>query len=157
MSTLNYVVGDACSPIGTGPKIIAHVCNDLGAWGRGFVLTLSRKWSEPETAYRSIPRSQLVLGDIMYQPVANDTAVVNMIAQHGLRSQANPQPLDYYALLQCLMKLRDCAVSQRATVHMPRIGAGLAGGDWTTIEGLIDAALLVNNIDVVVYDLPVRR
>jgi hypothetical protein len=28
--------GDATSPQAKGPKVIAHVCNDIGAWGKGF-------------------------------------------------------------------------------------------------------------------------
>ena len=38
---------------------------------------------------------------------------------------------------------------------MPRIGAGLAGGQWDTIEEIINRILVVEgNIDVTVYDLP---
>ena len=32
--------------------IIAHVCNDVGGWGSGFVVARSAKWSKPEAAYR---------------------------------------------------------------------------------------------------------
>ena len=37
---------------------------------------------------------------------------------------------------------------------MPRIGAGLAGGAWTIIEGIIREELSAKNIPVAVYDLP---
>ena len=30
-----YTQGDATQPIGEGTKIIVHVCNDIGGWGRG--------------------------------------------------------------------------------------------------------------------------
>jgi len=50
---LNYINGDATKPIGTGNRIITHCCNDLGFWNAGFVKALSRRWSEPERAYRS--------------------------------------------------------------------------------------------------------
>ena len=52
MSTIDYVKGDATSPVGSGTKIICHVCNDVGGWGRGFVVALSRRWSAPEARYR---------------------------------------------------------------------------------------------------------
>lgn len=52
MSGICYVRGDATAPQGKGVKIIAHVCNDLGGWGKGFVVAASRRWSEPEAAYR---------------------------------------------------------------------------------------------------------
>ena len=44
MLNINYVIGDATQPIGDGAKIIVHVCNDIGGWGRGFVLALTKKW-----------------------------------------------------------------------------------------------------------------
>lgn len=49
---LNYVKGDATSPQGDGTKAIVHVCNNIGAWGAGFVMAISRRWPEPEAAYR---------------------------------------------------------------------------------------------------------
>ncbi|MFJ6385555.1 hypothetical protein ACIQI7_36810, partial [Kitasatospora sp. NPDC092039] len=52
MGEITYVRGDATTPQGKGVKVIAHVCNDLGGWGKGFVLALSRRWPEPEAAYR---------------------------------------------------------------------------------------------------------
>src|SRR5262245_22379163 len=52
MEALRIVRGDATAPRVDGPKIIAHVCNDVGGWGAGFVLAVSRRWPEPERAYR---------------------------------------------------------------------------------------------------------
>ena len=52
---LNYIIGDATKPIGTGNRIITHCCNDLGYWNAGFVKALSLRWSEPERAYRRGP------------------------------------------------------------------------------------------------------
>jgi O-acetyl-ADP-ribose deacetylase (regulator of RNase III) len=34
---ITYVVGDATKPIGAGPRIIVHVCNDRGGWGAAVV------------------------------------------------------------------------------------------------------------------------
>jgi O-acetyl-ADP-ribose deacetylase (regulator of RNase III) len=58
---IHYVTGDATAPIGTGHKIIAHVCNDIGAWGAGFVLALSKRWPQPKAEYLKI-RPALALG-----------------------------------------------------------------------------------------------
>ena len=40
-----------------------------------------------------------------------------------------------------------------ASDHMPRIGCGLAGGDWAEIEPMITETLCAAGIEVVVYDL----
>jgi hypothetical protein len=42
----------------------------------------------------------------------------------------------------------------QATVHMPRIGSGLAGGDWNRIESIVNETL--GFIEITVYDLPVK-
>ncbi len=52
MEALRIVQGDATAPQGEGRKIIAQICNDVGGWGRGFVLVISRRWPEPERKYR---------------------------------------------------------------------------------------------------------
>jgi hypothetical protein len=40
MSEITYVRGDATAPSVKGVKLIAHVCNDIGGWRKGFVLAL---------------------------------------------------------------------------------------------------------------------
>jgi O-acetyl-ADP-ribose deacetylase (regulator of RNase III) len=52
MIALKIRKGDATSPQAKGVKIIAHICNDQGKWGKGFVMALSARWSQPERAYR---------------------------------------------------------------------------------------------------------
>ena len=49
MREISYLVGDATAPKTPGPKMIVHVCNDIGAWGKGFVMALSRRLPEPES------------------------------------------------------------------------------------------------------------
>ena len=39
-------------------------------------------------------------------------------------------------------------------IHMPRIGCGLAGGNWDQIEPLLEEHLAMAGFDVRVYDLP---
>lgn len=43
-----YIKGDATSPISPGNKIITHICNDIGGWGKGFVLALSKNGKLPK-------------------------------------------------------------------------------------------------------------
>ena len=173
MTGLHYVVGDATGPIGEGEgkpdKIIAHICNDQGGWGRGFVLALDRRWPEPRQAYREWHRqsqeewgdAQFQLGRLRFVRVEDDVVVANMIAQHGIRhSSKAPRAVQYDALVTCLSYLGSCAHGNvlnptLETIHMPRIGAGLGGGDWNVIESMIQAILVdTYTLDVYVYDLP---
>jgi hypothetical protein len=41
MKPIEYRTGNAAAPQAAGPKIVAHVCNDQGQWGKGFVLAVS--------------------------------------------------------------------------------------------------------------------
>lgn len=159
MSAIRYVRGDATCPEGSGPRIIAHVCNDIGGWGRGFVLALSRHWTQPETCFRrwyhGRTENDFGLGAVQLVPVDHDLFVANMVAQHGIRSRthAAAPPIRYGALERCPATLASHAVELDASVHMPRIGAGLAGGRWDEIEPLIQRQLTDHGIGVTVYNL----
>lgn len=151
MTNIQYLIGDATRPEGPGPKIIAHVCNDRGGWGRGFVLALSRRWPEPEQQYRD---ARPVLGRVQLVQVEFDLWVANMVAQDGFPCSTNRGvALDYEALAECLDKVEHEAMLLRATVHMPRIGCGLAGGSWPEVEKIIIEKLSVRDVPVFVYDL----
>lgn len=145
---IQYLKGDATDPI-VRPAAILHVCNDVGAWGAGFVMALSKRWVLPEQIYRQ--SRSLKLGDYQVANVEpNSIVVVNLIAQVGLRSKDNPRPLHYGYLSQALMAaIADFEPSW--TIHMPRIGCGLAGGDWKVVEALIADCLV--GFKVYVYDL----
>jgi O-acetyl-ADP-ribose deacetylase (regulator of RNase III) len=149
---IKYVKGDATSPQGDGKKVIAHICNDIGAWGAGFVLALSKKWKHPENVYKSCYRSGLVLGDIQIATVAQDIVVINMIAQSGIYTKLNDKnlpPIRYDALERCLEKVNQYCIDYNATLHAPRFGAGLAGGDWNEIEKIINSTM---SVPVIIYD-----
>lgn len=61
----------------------------------------------------------------------------------------------YNAIEKGFMAISDYGerVNKPMTIHMPRIGCGLAGGDWAEIERLIERLLCDNDIHVRVYDL----
>jgi len=156
MSDIKYLFGDVTKPGEKGPKIIMHICNDVGAWGRGFVLAVTKRWKEPEEVYRQISsRGDLELGSVQCIEVGNKISVVNMIAQKRIRNDTRDKPpIRYDALRDCLKAVAILAEEKDATVHAPRIGTGLAGGDWEIIEDIIQEELCNNGIKVFIYNLP---
>lgn len=173
---IHYLKGDATAPQGEGPKIIAHICNDIGGWGAGFVVAISKRWPEPEEAYRAwakgrfkpkpgctiIGAQTFELGHVQFVTVAPQLAVANMIAQRGYGSRgtaphktddddSNEPPIRYEALALCLVAVSAAALRLGASVHMPRIGCGLAGGKWERVEPVIEKTL--SGREVFVYDL----
>ncbi|MEU1148046.1 macro domain-containing protein [Streptomyces sp. NPDC005863] len=156
MSEITYVRGDATAPFGKGVKLIAHVCNDLGGWGKGFVLAVSRRWPEPERAYRAWHRERAKndfgLGAVQFVDVGRRVWVANMVGQRGMRTGSKGVPVRYEAIDTALATVADKAEELGAGVHMPRIGCGLAGGTWSRIEPLISERLVARGIAVTVYD-----
>ncbi|HEX5597082.1 MAG TPA: macro domain-containing protein [Micromonosporaceae bacterium] len=153
---MKIIKGDATSPQAKGRKIIAHVCNDIGGWGKGFVLAISRRWPEPERDYREWHRGRagndFGLGAVRLVQVQPDIWVGNMIAQRGIKTGSAGPPIRYEAVERCLRILAEQAAEMDASVHMPRIGCGLAGGRWSKIEPIIVRTLCVNDVATIIYD-----
>lgn len=154
MARLYHVIGDATEPI-KRPALITHVNNDKGGWGRGFVLAVSKKFPEAEKAYREwFQYGFPSLGDTQLIQVSPDIWVGNMIAQHDTVWQGSTPPIRYDALERCLRTAYLKANHDNLTIAMPRIGADLAGGDWSTIEGIIRSVMVV---DTYVYTLEKQK
>ena len=75
-----------------------------------------------------------------------------MLGQRGTKRGSSGPPIRYDALASCLASVSAKALELGASVHMPRIGCGLAGGDWAKVEPLIDDQLCARAIAVTVYD-----
>lgn len=156
MTSIAYIKGDATSPQGKGVKIICPVCNDIGGWGKGFVLAISKRWKEPKARYRtwhSAGKSEgFALGAVQFVQVEPFIWVANMIGQRGIKRGSSGPPIRYDAIAACLEKVAVKAKELDASVHMPRIGCGLAGGKWNEIEPLVDEHLVAAGVPVTVYD-----
>ena len=81
---------------------------------------------------------------------------VLLIAQKGYGQSSKPR-IRYGALESTLAKLASFARTNDAPVHMPRIGSGYAGGNWSIIEEMIVENLVRKGIDATVYDLSFRQ
>ena len=145
---LHYIKGNALEPIGENNKIIVHCCNDIGAWGAGFVMAISNKWKKPEKFYREM--DERILGDVQFVSVETNIDIANIIGQEGIRpNELGVSPIRYSAIATALKEVNKYAKSINATIHMPRMGCGLAGGQWSIMEAVIKASV---DVDVYVYD-----
>lgn len=150
---MRYIVGDATQPQGEGPKIVVHICNDAGGFGSGFAGAVAKCWPEVQFAYRQwhAKAENFALGMVQLVRLPDGIIVANMIAQHGYSYAGNPA-IQYPALHMCLSKVAKRARELGASIHMPRIGCGLAGGTWDKVEPIIMETLA--DLDVTVYDFP---
>lgn len=149
--------GDALEPRGEARYLIAHIVNDKTAnWGAGFGRAVRERYPMAQVEFRrwvALDRSNLNLGNVHVSSISEDLSLVHMIAQHGYGESTKPR-LQYDALVKCLRKVKDIAKEQHASVHMPRIGTGYAGGNWSYILELVDEYLARAGVPVTVYTLP---
>lgn len=117
-----------------------HIVNNRGGWGAGFVVAISAVSKLPEARYRVwFSSGTMALGLVQPVTVSKEWTVLNMCAQNGYKTRANPVPMDIDALKTCLSKAAQMA-SGFDIVQMPKIGCSLGGGNWRDVEPLILAA-----------------
>lgn len=157
---IKYLEGDASIPINKDSMII-HIVNNLGYWGKGFVLSLSAQYPMAKKLYKDwckgLIATPFTLGKNQFIQVDNQERifVVNMLAQDGVKKGNYSQKpnVDYKSLEDCLIDISRFAMKNRLTIQMPKIGAGLSGGEWSIIENIINRTLIYNRIDTYVLTL----
>lgn len=152
---IKYIKGDATeiiTPINE-TVYIPHICNNVGLWGKGFVVSVSKRWKAPERLYRNdinnmTKNKESKLGEIQTINVQDNIYVINMIAQRI----GGKHPLVNSALEKCMAQIAENfkQIEEPKRIQCPKFGAGLAGGNWETeIVPLINKYW--NDFDVYVY------
>jgi O-acetyl-ADP-ribose deacetylase (regulator of RNase III) len=155
---LELLFGNALEPRGAGNKLLVHVVNDKTPnWGGGgFASALRGQWPQVQDDFRtwaSHQRSMFRLGSVRLCTVRDDLTVASVVAQHGYGPSQKPR-IRYTALRDGLRSVAKAAEVRSASVHMPRIGTGQAGGSWDIVSDIIQEALIDQGHRVAVYDLP---
>lgn len=168
---VEYQEGDlfAALPI-SGGVIIPHVVNSVGAWGAGFVIPLGHQFPQAMESYRKWhknkewaalsvdPKVVFKLGNTIIPKVQwdNDDNIIfvaNMLAQDGLPSGANRQPLRYDSLEKCIQEVGGFAKAKSLSVYCPLFGTGISGGDWHKIEQMVQKYWTKQDIPVTCFYL----
>jgi len=173
MGKIHYIIGDATLPIETEAenRLIVHCCNSLGAWGAGFVVPLGKRYPSAKEEYKKFieeNKDKSILGEVNEVPVGEHLYVENLIGQSFLYKKPNGEiPCNYIAIETGFLNIITKWFSYNSTIHkdnqnfsihMPRIGCGLAGGDWQTIEEIIYRTFIdIADVDVYVYDLKEQK
>jgi hypothetical protein len=165
---INYVKGDLFAAIdGSKNILVPHCCNDIGGWGTGFVVAISKFDKNAEMCYRSWyagkPSECLLstakgfaLGETQVVPCKLNTEIVNMVGQYRNISQGERVPVRYWAIARCMrwlalrIKNRDVIGTE---IWAPKFCAGLARGNWDFIEALINEIWVAEGIPVTIYEL----
>lgn len=145
---------------------VPHVCNNIDQFGAGFAAQVADRFPSVKANYHMLGKSflQKNMGYAQIVQVAEEQTYkhklffVNMIAQNGVRSESNPRPLNYFALVKSMNLLSNYItnyiaasnMSVNVEIHCPKFGSGLAGGDWNLISYLIDD--IWNKFPVIAYN-----
>lgn len=153
-----YIKGDATNPLIFDDKysVICHCCNALGAWGKGFVIPLGKKYPKAKEKYLEFIKTTNKderLGKVSFAKVSKNIVVANIIGQYGIYSQGNETIVNYEAIENGFNNIikNFNEHNMKFTIHMPLIGCGLAKGDWNVIKNIIKNTFTHNKIKVYVY------
>jgi hypothetical protein len=135
--------------------IIPHVCNNIGLFGAGFASAVRNRYPIVATNFELLG-NKTKLGYVQYVSVKKDDKtqheiiVANMIAQNNIISKKNSRPLNYEALVRCMINIRNYitenSIKDKIEIHCPKFGSGLAGGNWLFIKDIIDDVWSDNSV-----------
>lgn len=139
-------------------KYVAHGCNCLGAMGSGVAKLVRAKYPSAFEQYGVMCRRhdrdnshRDLLGKIMVLTQSDGKVIVNMFTQEkfgqGVRHVSYDAIFDCFREIDINIKIDKLAI--------PRIGAGLGGGDWKIISTIIDRA--TPDTEIYVYDPEITK
>lgn len=150
--SIEVVNGDILTGIKEGNEfdkftIVMHGCNCFHTMGGGIALYLRNKFPEVYEVDKKTPHGSLEkLGEISLAHISDSLIVANCYTQFKFGS--DKVHVDYKAVAACLHTVRSYFPHHH--IRLPKIGCGLAGGDWTIVEKLY--LQILADADYTVYD-----
>lgn len=132
--------------------VIVHGCNCFNQMGSGIAKAIRAKYPEVyEVDFFTKRGDPYKLGTFSKVTVHDGSRVVyNAYTQY--KCGTDRRHLDYAALEDVLMAIREDLINLGAYATckfgMPKIGAGLAGGDWNLIEQIIEKVFVDKEVEV---------
>ena len=166
----NEIKGDLIKLAQRGKfDVIAHGCNCFCQMGAGiapqmakaFMCNDASKYHGESTSYPDLRGDMSKLGTIetyawfVFDEDGNRRRldVVNAYTQYKYgrnHKDGDLNPVDYAAIEMCMKKMNYRFKGKH--IGLPKIGAGLAGGDWERIKGIIQKELKDCDVTIVIYD-----
>jgi O-acetyl-ADP-ribose deacetylase (regulator of RNase III) len=144
---LKYVNGDLLKLFAEKEfDVIGHGCNCFCVMGGGIAKTIKSKYPGVYALDKTTKKGDIKkLGTCGVFQVG-DQFIVNCYTEYNYREK---NPLDYPSLEKCMRYIKSNFSGRK--IGFPKIGAGLAGGDWKKIEKIIIKELKGENVTIVVY------
>jgi O-acetyl-ADP-ribose deacetylase (regulator of RNase III) len=127
--------------------VIMHGCNCFCTMGAGIAKEIKLKFPEAyQTDLETEKGSKEKLGTCSYIEI-NNLTIVNAYTQFHWRGRGIK--VDYEAIKLCFQFIKKQFHGQR--IGIPKIGTGLAGGDWNIISKIIKETTENEDITLVEY------
>ena len=134
---IEYVEGDLLK---TEIRHIIHGCNARGVMGSGVAKAIRDKYPQAYRDYNDMYNSNgLELGQICVSVQDDGKVIHNAITQKNFGRDTSNVYVSYWAIAEVFRKIESWNVG---TIAMPKIGAGLANGDWNVISAIIENTLV---------------
>jgi O-acetyl-ADP-ribose deacetylase (regulator of RNase III) len=144
---IKYVKGDLFE---TKCNIIAHGCNCRGGFGSGVAYTMAMKYPKVRDMYLEKHEEEgWKLGDVQFVRVRDGRVIANCATQYNYLPRGVCHA-SYDAIRKAMQTVKEYAVNNDLSVAIPKIGAGLAGGDWDKIESILEEVFSDYSITVYV-------
>lgn len=120
-------------------KYIAHGVNSQDVMGSGVAKVLFKKYPDVKKRYHeycNVVEIERRLESVCSTQIQKDGKVIfNMFTQYNYGYDGK-RYVNYAAIVQCLTKIVNQGTVK--VLAIPRIGFGLAGGDWEIVKQLIN-------------------
>lgn len=131
--------------------VIVHGCNCFCTMGAGIARVIQDEFPEAYAAdLVTVKGDRNKLGDYSFATVRrgeHEITIINGYTQFHFHGEG--VLVDYDAVEQLFTKIKQQFSGKR--IGYPKIGAGLAGGDWDKISQIIDDKLAGEDHHVVLY------
>ena len=150
---MKYIKGDLIKLALTGNfEVIAHGCNCMCTMGAGIAKTIKSKFPEAYQADCATEKGDKnKLGTCSFATCKTENGfcdVVNAYTQYDYRGKG--VLVEYDAVRSCMNWLKKNYSGKK--IGLPKIGAGLAKGNWNIIESIIAEELKDENLTIVLFE-----
>ncbi len=132
--------------------IIVHGVNAQGKFAAGFANKVAMKYPQVYLDYMArYKKFGLKLGEIIVTDIAPNHIFVSGVSQKFYGRVPGAVYVDYSALIEIFGQVNELALAMSLPVKFPKIGCGLAHGNWPTVEGIIED-YLAPSIEKILFD-----
>lgn len=157
---IKYIHGDAVKALQEGQiTVLVHGVNCHGVMGSGIAKQVKETFPECFHRYehfvwdRKVNGFPVQVGELVNWQ-RNGRMIVNLFSQSNYGYDGE-RYCSYDGIEMGLRNLKNNFLNEGDIVAMPKIGAGLGGGDWKIIESIINSVF--GDREVLVYELEQKK